>query len=49
MRNASVGALVSARRVAATHSLRGNSATSGLPGNRLWVGTTRTPRGRRGI
>ena len=38
MRSASVGALVSARRVAAAHSLRGNSATSGLPGSRLWVG-----------
>ena len=40
-----MGALARARRVAATHTLRGNSDTSGEPGSRLCVGTTRTPRG----
>ena len=49
MRSASVGALVRARRVDAAHSWRGNSETSGEPGIRLCVGTTRTPRGRAGI
>ena len=49
IRNADVGASVSARRVDASHSLRGNDDTSGEPGIRLWVGTTAVPpRGRAG-
>ena len=46
MRSASVGAVESARRVEASHSVRGNSDTSGEPGIRLWTGAARTPRGR---
>ena len=49
MRSASVGASASARRVEASHALRGNSATSGEPGIRLCVGTTAHAAGAAGM